>query len=364
MIDRSRRLLFIDVARSVAIVAVLVNHALQAFQGFATMGLQAELRLRLITRNALPLFVFMFGMMLELVYLRKWQASGGAGPTRRLMVRSFQCYLGYLASIGAGLLAGVTAPRGSLKAALFLANAEFGNILRFYAIALILAIPILYLRNRFGRGVLVALLVVIWGTYPLIESLQMPRASILSFPLGMVFGPLGHLIGPSVLQGLTFVLAGMLCGSALANWREEGLAPFRRTTLLVVITAAIPVLYLIFQSSISEVAWSFAGFEWRPMNHPGYYSIGVMNCGLLLIVLSYLFPPGRMLSARADRLLLFGRSSLMAFTAGNVILIFLKGHVVPNSALAMAVAILLFLVAVWTVLLVKEKFWDRRALSG
>lgn len=358
------RLLFIDVARSVAIVSVLVNHALQAFQGFVMMGLQAELRLRLITRNSLPLFVFMFGMMLELVYLRKWQANGGAKPARRLIVRSLQCYLGYLASVVAGLLAGLTAPKGTLKAALFLANAQLGNVLRFYAIALLLAIPILYLRNRFGRGILVGLLVVIWGAYPLIESLQVPRASILSFPLGMVFGPLGHLVGPSVLQGLTFVLAGMLCGSALANWRENGLAPFRRTTLLVVTTAAIPVLYLVSQSSISEVAWSFAGFEWRPMNHPGYYSIGVMNCGLLLITLSYLFPTGREISPRVDRLLLFGRSSLMAFTAGNVILILLKGHVAPNSALTMAAAILLFLVAVWTVLLVKEKIWDRRALSG
>lgn len=328
------------------------------------MGLQGELWVRSVTRNALPLFVFMFGMMLELVYRRKWQAVGGAEPTRRLITRSFQCYAGYLMTILAGLLAGVMEPKASLKAALFLGNAELGNILRFYAIALLLAIPLLYFSNRFGRRVLVGLLVVIWGTYPLIESLQIPRSHLLSFPLGMLFGPMGHLIGPSVLQGMTFMLAGMLCGSALTNWREDGLAPFRRTTLAVVLIAAIPVLYLIYQSSIVEVFGSFTGFEWRRLNHPGYYSIGVMSCGVILLALSFLFPPGREISPRAERLLLYGRSSLLAFTVGNVILILLLGHVVPTSAITMVVAIVLFLVAVWAVLQIKQGRWDRRALSG
>ena len=360
----SNRLLFIDLARSLAIVLVLVAHALQAFQGFALMGLENELRVRLIIRNALPLFVFMFGMMLELVYFRKWQANGGFEPSRRLLVRSFQCYVGYLVTALAGVMVGVTGPKDTLKAALFLGNAEFGNILRFYAIVLLLAIPLLYLRDRFGRGILVALLLVVWGTYPLIASMQVPREHMVSFPIGMLLGPMGHAVGPSVLQGLTFVVVGMLCGSGLANWQQVGLAPFRRMTLYVVLLASIPVIYLSLQSSISDVYGSFAGFEWRRLNHPGYYSIGVMNCGVLLIALSYFFPIGRELPPRADGFLLFGRSSLMAFTVGNVILILLMGHVVPTSAITMTAAILLFLLAVWTVLLVKQQRWDHQALSG
>ena len=361
----SNRLLFIDVARSLAIVLVLVMHAVNAFGGIQMMGVENELKVRLFTRNIPGLFIFMFGMMLELVYRRKWEAVGAAQPSRRLVVRSFQCFVGYQVTVLAGLIAGLASPKLSLKASLFLASAEFGNILRFYAFALLLAIPLLALRVKFGKAVLVALLVGIWGTYPWIESLEWSRSSMLSFPLGVLFGPMGHLVGPSVLQGMTFVLVGMLCASGLSNWREEGLARFRRITATVALIAGGIVLYLILQSSAGEVFRSFAGIEWRRLNHPGWYSIGLMNCSLALIALSYLFPPGTKASPWLAPLLTFGRSSLMAFTAGNVMLIFLKGRVVPTSALSTAMAVALFFVVLWLVLRVKEQTWDRRrALSG
>jgi len=65
------RLNFIDVARSYAIILALFSHAMLAFGGFAALGEDA-LKIKLFTRTATPLFVFMFGMMLAIpiIWLR------------------------------------------------------------------------------------------------------------------------------------------------------------------------------------------------------------------------------------------------------------------------------------------------------
>ncbi len=135
-------------------------------------------------------------------------------------------------------------------------------------------------------------------------------------------------------------------------------------TATVVLLASVPVLFLILQTSVAEVFDSYTGLVWRRQNHPGYYSLGVMSCGLILIALSWLFPPGKAASPWLERFLLYGRSSLTAFTSGNVMLIFLEGHVTPLAPVTLAGAIALLLIAVWLVLWVKQEARDRRALAG
>ena len=93
--------------------------------------------------------------------------------------------------------------------------------MRFYFFALLLAIPILACRVRWGRGSLVILLAMIWMSYPAVRSLQAASVDFLPVPFGVVLGTVTRPVGPSVLQGLTFVLAGMLCASALDGWKEQ-----------------------------------------------------------------------------------------------------------------------------------------------
>jgi len=97
------RIRFIDVARTYAIVLALLSHALLA-TGFSANRGFAPLLVKQITRTATPMFVFMFGFMVEYVYVPRARAAAVLSLRRRLLVRAFQCYVGYaLASLTAWL---------------------------------------------------------------------------------------------------------------------------------------------------------------------------------------------------------------------------------------------------------------------
>lgn len=51
--------------------------------------------LKQFTRSATPIFVFMFGFMVEFVYTRRARNLGVSAVRRRIYVRSFQCYVAY-----------------------------------------------------------------------------------------------------------------------------------------------------------------------------------------------------------------------------------------------------------------------------
>jgi hypothetical protein len=356
-----KRLLFIDVARSLAIFLALVAHAMSALQGYTLFGPSTKLWSKLLTRTATPMFVVMFGMMLELVYHRRWNTDGPIATSRRLMVRGLQCYLGYLATVFAGYLVGTRDLATSLKAAAFLATPSFGFTLRFYCFALLLAIPMLACRVRWGRGSLAILLGVIWATYPAVRSLQTASIDLLPVPFGMLFGTVTRPVGPSVLQGLTFVLAGMLCAGALEGWKEVGLKRFRSHLGVMMFLALLPLLYIAAQTSLLHVLEQFTGILWRRQNHIGYYSFGLVNCGLVLLGLSILFPANRHAPPHANLSLAFGRSSLLAFTSGNVIVVLAAPLVSPSSVPALVATISALLVAVWLIVIAREMWSNRRA---
>ena len=360
--DLPRRLLFIDVARSLAIVLALTAHAMSAVQGYSLLEPSTKLWTKMLTRTATPLFVFMFGMMLELVYHRRWHEQGPVATSRRLWFRSVQCYAGYLATVLAGFLVGTRGATETLKAAVFLATPSFGFTLRFYFFALILAIPVLAMRARLGRGAMVAVLALIWASYPVLARIQVASSEFLPVPFGMLLGTVTNPVGPSVLQGFTFVLAGMLSASALASWRAQGLARFRRQISSMMLIAMVPLVYLCFQTSLPQIVEAFTGIVWRRQNHIGYYCVGLISSGLLLIGLSVLFPADREAPARADLSLAFGRSSLLAFTSGNVILIMASPWLTPWSAGSLLAVILLFLAAVWAIVVSSDLLRKRRSL--
>jgi hypothetical protein len=335
---------------------------MSAFQGYSLFGPETKLWSRMLTRTATPLFVFMFGMMLELVYCRRWRVQGPAATANRLWIRGLQCYVGYLVTILAGFAAGDRGSTATLKAAIFLATPSFGFTLRFYFFALTLAIPLLAARVRWGRAFLVSLLALIWGSYPLLAKAQMASSDVLPVPFGMLFGPITRPVGPSVMQGFTFVIAGMLCAGALNGWRDKGLASFRRQVLIMISIALLPLIFLWLQSSLPQILEAFAGIAWRRQNHIGYYSLGLISSGVLLILLSMIFPADRQAPAHADLSLAFGRSSLLAFTSGNVLLILTRPWWMPSTVGSLVAAVFLFLTAVWIIVVMADRLGARRRL--
>ena len=147
--SHQNRLTFIDVARTYAILLALLSHVFAATGFFQQLGPDALL-IRQFTRVATPLFMFMFGFMIEFVYVRR-AASNGVGAIRhRILARSFQCYMAYALTSFCAVLSGYLSIKGFLGSLLFFTDSRFGNILRSYSVLLVLAPFIIRLRLMLG----------------------------------------------------------------------------------------------------------------------------------------------------------------------------------------------------------------------
>lgn len=351
-----KRLQFIDVARALAIALAMLAHGMITFGGWDQLGEGAPY-VQLFTRTATPLFIFMFGMMLEIVYVRRMSRSGLQPVSRRLLVRSMQCYVGFIATAAAGWIGGNLSGAEFLSTFIFLEDAQFGNILRFYSVALLLAIPLLWARKRLGAWVLVATIAGIWAGDLLLQPYK-----------GVSFGFYDHWIsiglgtgaiwgGPSVWHGTTFMLAGMLLASALTEWRERGLKKFYKTAALFSLAPLSVIGWLVAESSLTHVAGNFASVGvYRAANHIGYYAIGTFACIVILVALAHLIPLKRKLPDWTHSFLVLGYSSLLSYTLGNIILNLVPSFVpqalgnLRVAAAALFVGVLPFLVIGWSFL--------------
>lgn len=327
--NKDGRYSFVDVHRSLAILLAICAHAVNSWG--ITAGLEdAEFALiRTITRAANPSFIFMFGMMLELVYARKIKQNGINSVAPRLVQRGFQCYLGYVLTFIAALIVGSRDLWTTLQGFFFIFGPPHGGVLRFYTVALIVAVGLLAVRHKFGLRAVILLCLSLWGLQPVESWLSQihlgrfnsVRAFFLSdFPLNM-----------------TFVAAGMYIGNALRLKESHVAHAFhRRAAVILAVTGGIAAL-LVFRSSLGEVYGSYLDFYgYRVDNHIGYYSIGLMQACLLSVMLYHLVPVSAKWLRSSSLLMSFGRSSLLSFTLGNILLIALHGHMNVDAYMGMA----------------------------
>ena len=342
-IKKQSRLNFIDVARSYAIVLALFSHAMLAFGGFAALGDDA-LKVKVFTRTATPLFVFMFGMMLELVYARKARENGLSSVIRRLVLRSAQCYLGYQLTVIAGVIGDHMSLREATRAMLFMDSAVFGNILRLYSVAMLLAIPMIWIRCRTGSLSLVMMLFAIWLGDTILEQYSGVPLGRMDALAGILLGTGSTLDGPSVWHGMTFVFAGMLVAASLHNWKEAGLKSFNYTLLAMAAVCIIIVAWLAADVSLPGVIRRFANYQYRSHNHIGYYAVGLLACAVTLFVLSRIIPLHGKMPDWTRVPLSFSRSSLLSYSLGNIILSLFPASMASQSVSGAIFASLLFLV--------------------
>jgi hypothetical protein len=221
--------------------------------------------------------------------------------------------------IVAGVAGGKLSPNEGTRAAVFLAEAYFANILQFYSLGLLAGILLLELRARFGLRVVAYACAMIWISYPFVKTIpDMPGR--LAYLASLLVGA-GAKTGPSVWQGMSLVALGMFLGrTAEALLSSE--SSVRRQALLLVgvifvfISAALGVTAL--QSGLRPLLEGFADFSYRASNHPNYYLLGsLVAMGLIGggIAAAGVLPP-----AVVSRLNVFGISSLFAYAFGNVVL--------------------------------------------
>jgi hypothetical protein len=314
-----KRISGLDTARALAIALAMTSHCFIHFGVWPLLTDEVTLLVRSMTRSATPTFIVLFGMMLEIVYLKTIRRGDRAGCWTRLLTRALQCYLLYLCVVAAGILGGqLTASEGA-KAALFLSEAYFANILKFYSLGLVLGILLLELRVRFGLAAAVAAIAAIWFCYPLIQSLpELPEGlrHLASFLIGA-----GAETGPSVLQGMSFAAFGMLLGHGVAGSRSDDAAVRRRSQrlllalgLLALGAAAVCIAWLGLRPALE----SFTDYRFRAANHPLYYVFG-SAFGMALIA-GCIVVAAALPASLLARLNVFGTSSLFAYGFGNIVL--------------------------------------------
>jgi hypothetical protein len=320
----SRRLLFVDVMRSVAIALALAAHAVNAFDIPDRLPHDAYVALRLMTRAANPSFVFMFGMMLELVYARKVAERGLDAVAPRLLWRSLQCYAGYVVALTTAFAAGLFGPAHYVQALVFIYGGSGADILQFYTLALVAAVGLLALRARAGIAATAAACFGLWLLTPVMDAL-------VSVPVGR-FSGLQDLLVRGLPLNLSFVAGGMLVGHALRAPDERRTGVFAgRLALLAGLCLAVAAGILATSAPAAVLDGYLDLYQYRLSHHVGYYAFGLLQAVGLSALLYAAFPPRRRALPAAAPLLAFGRSSLLAFTLGNALLSVVKATVDPAA---------------------------------
>jgi hypothetical protein len=314
------RLHFIDFARTWAVALALLSHSLEATGVIDRLG-EDSVFVKQITRTATPMFVFMFGFMIEFVYATRARASGVESIERRLRVRSFQCYFGYCLTSLCSLLGGYTSPYKFAASLVFFGNSRFGNILRVYAVIMLFTPLLVRLRLRYGVRFVVWSLAGVLATFPLILALKAVDFGPLDNPLNVLLGVGPARGGPSVWHSLAFVLSGMLLASSLTAGAATLRSAFSRFYLVAagVVAACAAAWVPLVQDAPSDAWVKFADFTYRGNNMPGYYLIGIVTSVGSITLFSLLI--GTRAPSRPVQLFLpLGLSSLLSYTTGNVLL--------------------------------------------
>ena len=347
------RLHFIDFARTFAVVLALLAHSLNNTKVFDRMGADS-LYIKQFTRTATPIFVFMFGFIIEFVYATRARASGVASIQRRLRVRSFQCYFGYCLTSFCALLGGQQSLyKFAASLAFFFGSSRFGNILRVYAVIMLFTPLLVRLRLRYGVRFVVFCLASVLLSFPFVIQLKGVDFGVFNNPLNVLFGVGLGPQGPSVWHSMSFVLSGMLLASSLTGGAKTLRNAFSRFYLIALGLVSICAVawFPLVHDGPAEAWVKFADSTYRGSNMPGYYLIGIVTSVFWITLFSLLIGT-RELSRPVKFFLPLGLSSLFSYTTGNVLLN-LSGYVATRVDPTLYIAV--FFVSV----LIITKYIDR-----
>ncbi|RAW01340.1 OpgC domain-containing protein [Pseudochryseolinea flava] len=315
MSSSSKRIYFVDFARSFAIMLALTDHGMNDFHIWENYSMQTFTALKVLTTSATPTFILLFGMMLEIIYLGKLRKSGMRKTAAGLVNRSFQCYVGYFLTTVAGVIGGFKVLKGAFAEVIFLGNNHFGNILKIYTILLLVAIPLVWFRNKYGMKWTVVLGFAPWLLYPILQSLSPIDGNIGIFTSSM-FGTGGQ-GGPSIMLSLSVVTTGMLVASFISFERKYD---FQKKTLAVICAFGLAVIAIFFIVPAQPLHHEYTTNGYRDDNNVIYYIFSTTLGLTVALISSFIIPIGSSISKPIHTFLAFGRSSLTAFTVGNIFL--------------------------------------------
>lgn len=348
----SQRLDFIDFARTYAVLLAILAHALATTTVFETLG-KDSFYIQIFTRTATPMFVFMFGFMIEFVYARKARVFGLRTVRGRLFTRGWQCYVAYVLTSLSAVIGGYKTFSEFLLSLVFFDDSRFGNILRVYAVILCFAPLIINFRIKYGLKFLVGALLVVMLSFVFLPELKTTDFHPFNRPLNIFFG-IGPIIGgPSVWHSLLFVFAGMLTASSITDSKVAETATLHRFLKhsILLVLGLLASWFFVSNDGVIEALVKFANFYYRGINSPEYFIIGVIVSVITLNLFCFLI--GNRQLPRPIRVLLpLGLASLTTYTAGNILLNLFGSFA---SSVNPYIFIIVFLVAVAAVVNFLEK---------
>ncbi|MFN3314742.1 MAG: OpgC domain-containing protein, partial [Hyphomonas sp.] len=346
------RIVGLDICRSVAIATVMLSHSITesgVYRHFDTDS-GGLLWMGLVIQVAPPVFIILFGSILEIVYRPRIDAGQGREATTRLLTRAVQCYLLYVLTLVAMWAAGLNSFAYMVRCALFMGVTPYADILKFYALALAFAPLLLFLRTRMGLPALAIAALAIHATHPLISQIIVPGDTRLAEYANPVIGFLiggnqTDLGGPSLLHGLTFVVWGMLLGRIVTILTRE--AENRKAVLnaigalLVMFGVALAVMVIFWNQDVpGQTLRELGNMELRNQNHPIYFAYGMMGAMAAIMAFLVFYDANRMRFGRSIGFA--GATSLFTFSFGNALL-YLAPQLDLSPAATWAYAVFLFL---------------------
>jgi len=313
------RYLGIDLARSVAIIFVIIGHALSA-SNMGDVGWPIYV-VRFFLGVSPPVFFCLFGCMLQLVYARQYAVGRQVETIQRLLTRALQCWILYVLTC-AGMCISASLPFSYfVRCALFLGDTPFTDILKFYAALLLLSPLLVHVSVKHGLWPLIAFVLAVQFSYPFISRIP-PVAgftgseTLSAFLYGGQY--IGH-TGPSVIHGVGFVIFGMLLGRI---WRARPGREFLLSGPGWSVRAAFLTLFTL------TVVWLVAGGHnvaipderilLRNTNHPLYLLYGCTAAVIFIELFTAIRRAARITTS--STWMIFGRTSLFTFCFGNIIL--------------------------------------------
>jgi hypothetical protein len=312
------RITFIDAARCYAVFLALFSHALAANDFFVKTEIDV-IYIKQFTRMATPMFVLMFGFMVEFIYTKRTELNNIGTVSKRLYIRSLQCYVAFALTSFCALLGEFISLEEFLGSLIFQSNSRFGNILRAYSVMLIITPTIIRIRLAYGVKQLYLILIALLVFHFYLPSLQSIEFGIIGKPLNILFGIGNRLGGPSVIGALIFYISGIIVASGLRpSGSDAGFGEFYKTVALL--SLVLFAAGLVFIPDTPKDAWiHFADFTYRKHNALGYFIIGTL-CSLAVISLFCFLIGNKEVSKIFVYIIPVGTSSLIAYTAGNVVL--------------------------------------------
>ncbi|MCA8902023.1 MAG: DUF1624 domain-containing protein [Hyphomonas sp.] len=322
-----KRINYIDASRGLAVILAMMAHSMIHYVTGIQVMIDAQVWIQIVTRTATPTFMVLFGIMIELVYLRRLREGAPADRTvTRLLERMITCYVLFFLVMMAGAVTGKFSFTKAFLAIAYFETGNYGVILQIYAVLFAIIAATLGLARRWGSLVYAGIAGLGWALKFTLEATHAPAIYPLQYLIGYGFG-----FGPAILPGMTLVAFGALVGEMLTGRRARFWAPAIGAGAMAV------VLWNIATSGLHEYARLVTDvFRWN--NDVFYYTFGIAVSSLSLIFFAGIDRARKGAAPGKFSLAALGRDTLYIYGGGNIFLNLLPGYTGQSHLAFLAVA--------------------------